>query len=230
MEQEYTVERIIDAFREYLRSVSDDSVYTDEFLYYVLSIARARLIKNTLDNNKELSPWLYQRFCIKLCPSTFIECNCEPFDFACVVYRSEKPIPRPIWNGYTSIINVSELWGNPLMPVRETQSRLIKYRKHNTGMYYLIGESKGEHYMYIITNKTPPRYIKIETILEDPTMVEQIACTDEECPKPLGMGFPIELHKHTDLLELAFALLKPSLEAIEDRSNNAQSTVKEKTI
>lgn len=84
---EFSIERVIDAFREYLRQISDDSNFTDEYLYFVLTRSRATIIKNYMDDNREFSPWLYQRFCVKLCPSTFMECNCEPFDFGCTIYR-----------------------------------------------------------------------------------------------------------------------------------------------
>jgi hypothetical protein len=227
---EYTVGHVIDAFREILRQVSDDSVFTDEFLYYILSVARAAIIKNTLDGNKDLSPWLYQRFCVKLCPSTFIECNCQPFDFACTVYRSEKPIPKPIWDTQSSVINVSELWGDSILPVRETANRVAKYKKYKHPMYYIIGDNNGEKYLYVISNKVPPRYIKIEGVFEDPSLIDQIACKDEECPNPLGMGFPMDLHKHLDLIKISMELITPSLKTPEDRSNNSQSTVKEVTI
>lgn len=222
---EFTIGKIIDAFRESLRQTSDDSVYTDEYLYYIINASRAFLIKNDQKDNGELSPWAYQRFCIKLCPSTFIECNCEPFDMGCVVYRSENPIPEPIWDNANSIINVSELWGDPVYAVRESTMRLLKYRKHKSSMYYLIGALRGEHYLYVISNKTPPRYLKIEGVFQDPSEIDEASCQEPECPRPTGNGFPLSIDKHTTLFKIAMEMIGIPMKMPEDRSNNADSTV-----
>jgi len=229
MINEMTVDRVIDAFRELIRQVSDDSVYTSEFLYYILSVSRSKLMKDMMSRGKELSPWLYQRFCIKLCPSTFIECNCEPFDFGCTVYRSENPIPQPLWTGDTSIITISELWGDIILPIRENANRYTKYRKYKPKMYYMIGDVNGEKYLFVISRTTPPRIIKAEGVFEDPSIIDRIACTDD-CPSPTGIGFPLDLNKHYDLLKLSFEMLGLSMKQPEDRSNNSQSTTKETTL
>lgn len=222
---EFTVGKIIDAFRETLRQVSDDSVYTDEYLYYIINASRAFLIKNDQKDNGVLSPWAYQRFCIKLCPSTFIECNCEPFDMGCVVYRSENPVPEPIFDNANSIFNVSELFGEPLHSVKETSMRLLKYRKYKSSMYYLIGALRGEHYLYVIANKTPPRYLKIEGVFQDPSEIDEVSCKEPDCPQPTGNGFPLAIDKHNTLFKIAMEMIGVSLKMPEDRSNNADSTI-----
>ena len=117
---------VVDKFREYLRQTSDDSVFTDEFLQSILIQCRAELIKQLIDGNKELSPWLYQRFCIKLCPSTFIECNCAPIDFGCTVWKSEQPIPEFIKGANNLILNISELYGDHINMVTERSNRSVK--------------------------------------------------------------------------------------------------------
>lgn len=222
---EFTIGRIVDAFREYLRQISDDSVYTDEYLFFILNICRNDLIKKHLDQNRDLSPWLYQRFCIKLCPSTFIECNCEAFDFGCQIYRSDKPIPRPLWDGDTAIMNVSELYGSIVTPVRETSNRFVKYRKFKRKMHYLIGDVNGDKYMFIMTTTTPPRYLKIEGVFYDPTSVAASACTDAECMRLQDSGFPIEPDKLNDLFKMAVDHLVNNMKMNEDRSNNSSSTL-----
>jgi hypothetical protein len=227
---EFSIERVIDAFREYLRQISDDSVFTDEYLYFVLTTARATIIKNYMDDNREFSPWLYQRFCVKLCPSTFIECNCEPFDFGCVVYRSEKPIPKPIWDNITSVLKVSELWGEDIPSIRETAYRYVKYRKYKNKMYYLIGDVRNEKYLFIMSNQTPPRYIKLEGIFEDPTQVLHSACQDEECPRPQGAAFNLDISRINDLFKLATELMGITLKMPEDKSNNSDSTILQQKI
>lgn len=229
-----SVQRVVDFFREQLREISDDSVYTDEFLYEILNMYRAELLYQSLSGGKDLSPWLYQRFCVKLCPSNFIECSCTPFDFQCKVYKSENPIPKPIWNGSTSIINISELYGNEgnINEVNERSFRLSQFRKYKSKYYYYIGDWNGAKHLFILSNEDyiPPKYIKIEGVFEDPTSIEELACINDECPNPLGNGFPIDLHKESALFKLAFDHLKQVKTNTEDRTNNAESTPKQQQI
>ena len=217
---------IIDALRELVRQTSDDSVYSDEFLYHILNNARIQIMRQYLNDSKPLSPWLYQRFCIKLCPSTFIECNCQPFAFACTVWRSEKPIPQPMTHNGGYIAEFSELYGDLITGVTENESRFLKYRKFNRKMYYMIGDSKGEKYLYLITEITPPKYIKVNAILNDPVDAQYAACSDEECPCLEGNGFPHEAHLLNNIYQISLEFLGLSMSMREDRSNNSEGDLK----
>lgn len=217
---------VIDKYREYLRQVSDDSVFTDEFLYAMLIQSRAEIIKNMIDNNKELSPWLYQRFCIKLCPSNFIECNCAGVDFGCTVWRSEKPIPEFIYQNDNLVLNISELYGAHINQVRERSFRTVKYRKYKNDFYYLIGDYNGDKHLFIMTNtnRIPPKYIKAEGVLSDPSLVDEFTCDSGDCFDPLGTGFILDLSKHNALFKLTTEMLGVTFKLPEDRTNNAEST------
>lgn len=220
---------VVDKYREFLRQNSDDSVYTDEFLYSMLLQSRAEIIKNMVDNNKELSPWLYQRFCIKLCPSNFIECDCAGLDstIGCTVWRSEKPIPEFINQNDNLLLNVSELFGNIINQIRERAYRTVKYRKYKVDFYYLIGDLKGEKYLFILSpsSKIPPKYIKAEGVLSDPSEISEFLCESQgECFDPLGSGFALDISKHNALFKLTTELMAISAKAAEDRTNNTEST------
>jgi hypothetical protein len=220
---------VVDKYREFLRQNSDDSVYTDEFLYSMLLQSRAEIIKNMVDNNKELSPWLYQRFCIKLCASNFIECDCAGLDstIGCTVWRSEKPIPEFINQNDNLLLNVSELFGNIINQIRERAYRTVKYRKYKVDFYYLIGDLKGEKYLFILSpsSKIPPKYIKAEGVLSDPSEISEFLCESQgECFDPLGSGFALDISKHNALFKLTTELMAISAKAAEDRTNNTEST------
>lgn len=220
---------VVNKYREFLRQISDDSVFTDEFLYAMLLQSRAEIIKNMVDNNKELSPWLYQRFCIKLCPSNFIECDCAGLDstIGCTVWRSEKPIPEFINQNDNLLLNVSELFGNIINQIRERAYRTVKYRKYKVDFYYLIGDLKGEKYLFILSpsSKIPPKYIKAEGVLSDPSEISEFLCESQgECFDPLGSGFALDISKHNALFKLTTELMAISAKAAEDRTNNTEST------
>ena len=212
---------IVDGLREMIRQTSDDSVFSDEFLYFNLNNARIQVMRQYLSANKKLSPWLYQRFCIKLCPSTFIECNCEPFDVGCTIWRSQLPIPKPLTTDTGYVADFSELKGELITPVSENSSRFIKYRRVPRNMHYLIGDVNGEKYLFIISNVKPPKYIKVNTILEDPTKAAYFKCEDEECFEPSGTGFPVEGHLLNFVYKIALEMLSVYMTMKDDRSNNS---------
>lgn len=217
---------IVDGLREMIRQTSDDSVYSDEFLFFNLNNARIQVMRQYINDKKELSPWLYQRFCIKLCPSTFVECNCQPFDFACTVWRSEKPIPKPLTHNSGYIAEFSELNGDLITGVTENVSRFLKYRKVKRKMHYLIADVRGEKYLFIISTVKPPKYIKINTILENPMEAQYAACTEEECFDPTGTGFPIEAHLLNSIYKMTLELMGIYMTMHDDRSNNSEGTYK----
>lgn len=223
-----TIAEVVGGFRELIRQTSDDTSFTDEFLYYWLNNSRAVLLKQQLSSNKTISDWLYQRFCIKLCPSSFIECGCEELDFGCNVYRSDKPIPKPM-TVVNDLLYVSYLQGKRINQINENASRFIKYAKYKVDFYFMIGDVKGEKYLFIIqTDKTklPPKYLKIQMIAEDPSQIEYSACNEEGCINFYDSGFPIDLHNVNAMYKMALEMISPALRIPEDISNNSDSSGK----
>lgn len=219
-----SIKGIVDLAREALREISDDSVYSDKYLWRIILEARAELLDQIKKQNKGFSPWLYQRFCIKLCPSTFIECGCAPFGFECTVYRSVKPLPQPIGND-DLILNISELFGDHINRITERQLRTLKNRKYKPPYYYYIGDVQGEKYLFILSESVniPPKYIKAEGIFEDPSDVLEYACADDECPSLSGTGFPFTLSKESALIKMVMESVLNSKKLPEDLTNDAKS-------
>ena len=225
-----SIKGIVDLAREAVREISDDSVYSDKYLFRIILEARAQLLDQMKKQNKELSPWLHQRFCLKLCPSTFIECGCAPFGFECTVYRSVNPLPQPIGND-TLVLNISELYGDHINRITEKQFRTLKDRKYKRPYYYYIGDVQGKKHLFILGEGKPhpPKYIKAEGIFEDPSDVLQFACNETECPSLSGTGFPFTLSKESALIKLVIESISVSKKFPEDLSNDAKS-VPDQTI
>ena len=222
---ENTIKQAIDLVREMIREVSDDSVFSDSYIYRILLQNRSELLNQIKNQNKKFSPWLYQRFCMKLCPSTFIECNCIPFDFACTVYRTVNPLPEPIGNG-NLMLNISELYGDHINQITERQFRTSKNRKYKPKYYYYIGDVNGEKHLFILDNNNviPSEYIKAEGIFEDPMEVFKYACKDTECFPVTASGFPFILSKEGALIKMTVDTILQSKKSPEDLSNNNKST------
>lgn len=220
-----TIQGVVDLIRETIRETSDDSVFSNKYIYRIVLQSRAELLNQMREQNKTMSPWLYQRFCLKLCPSSFIECGCAPFSFACNVYRSVTPLPQPIGNE-SIILNISELWGDHINQITERQFRTISNRKYKPPYYYYIGDYNNAKHLFILGNNSiPPKYIKAEGIFEDPGDVNEFACKDEECPSLTGTGFPFMLSKEAALIKMAVEILLNSKQLPEDLTNNALSNI-----
>lgn len=225
-----TIGGVIDLVRETLREISDDSVYSDKYIYRIILQSRSELIDQMNKQNKGMNPWLYQRFCLKLCPSSFIECGCNTFNFACNVYRSVNPLPQPIGNE-DIILNISELWGDHINQITERQFRTISNRKYQPPFYYYIGDYNNDKYLFILGNATvPPKYIKAEGIFEDPGDVLKFACQDNECPSLTGTGFPFTLSKESALIKMTLETILSSKQLPEDLVNDAKSTPDQQII
>jgi len=228
-----SIKGIVDLVRKEIREISDDSVFSDKYIFRLILQSRSELISQMDSNNKSFTPWLYQRFCLKLCPSNFIECGCNSFDFGDVVYRSVNPVPQSIWSENGLIMNVSELWGDNINQVSERTFRYAKYRKNKNKYYYYIGDFNNDKYLFIMSEDNlliPPKYIKIEGIFEDPSKVLDFACNDGECPKLSGTGFPFTLTKEAALVQKTIQRLLTSKRLPEDLSNNTNSTPNELII
>lgn len=67
-------------------------------------------------------------------------------------------------------------------------------------MYYLIGDVRNEKYLFVMTKHTPPRYIKLEGIFEDPTQVLDIVLVKMmNASRPQGAAFNLDLSRMNDL-------------------------------
>jgi len=220
-----SIQGIVDLVREVVREISDDSNYPDKYLFRMILEARAELLDQMKKKNKEFSPWLYQRFCLKLCPSSFIECGCAPFGFECTIYKSVNPLPQPIGNDSLAL-NISELFGDHIDRITERQFRTLKNRKHKPSFYYYIGDMQGQKHLFILGGETkiPPKYIKAEGIFEDPSDVLTFACNDDDCPSLSGTGFPFLLSKESALIKMVVQSVLISKKLPEDLTNDAKST------
>jgi hypothetical protein len=219
-----TIGGIIDIVREGLREISDDSVYPDRYIFRIILASRAALLDQMKKQNKGFSPWLYQRFCLKLCPSSFIECGCAPFSFDCDVYRSVNPLPQPLGEN-NLILNISELFGNHINRITERQFRTLGDRKYKAPYYYYIGDVDSKKYIFILGNQgPPPKYIKAEGVFEDPSEVLEFACDDTECPSLSGTGFPFILSKESALIKMTMDTILASKKLPEDLVNDGKST------
>lgn len=100
-----TISETISRLRTLIKQHTDDSPYTDEFLYSVLNSGKARLLRQRATSfNKLPNP---QCFCIELEVATSHDCDCV--DIGCTVLKTKYPIPDTIFGRNTELLFLKTL-------------------------------------------------------------------------------------------------------------------------
>jgi hypothetical protein len=222
----------IDYVRRRLKQDSDDSYFTDEEIYKALIDARGKVVYNKFKKNREYSSWLYQTVCLPLCIDSFHDCKCVPDGFDCKVLRTTVEIPKPLWSGYDDVFRMTKLDGSEIFASTIQKSRYNKYKKTGTNNPYYIISNKKASIFNIPQNRL--KYILITGIFEDPAALEELSvCPDgtDDCDQyAISSGFGSEITDNIDIYNLAIKSLVQTMQMLDDRSNDADSTPTQKEI
>lgn len=221
---------VIDRTRETIRQTSDDSVYSDMYLYHLILDERNLLIERELNKRKMRSLFNMKTVCMPLVLSKDIPCDCVPEELGCYVLKSKYLIPKPLSSLYSDMISVTSLDGSKQYSFKSTFSgKYNKYsRQGKAPAYYTI----YNNYLYMIG--IPHNNLKavlVNIIPEDPTELDNISLCDEDgndlgetCFDPTIDSLNIDGHLITTLIDLVLKKLGISLQLIEDTTNNSSST------
>ena len=122
-----TIAAHIGDLRVQIRQTSDDSIYTDKYLYKKLLDARSTLIKRELDKHKLISDFNYITMCISVEPGVPIDCGCS--DLQCKVLVSTNELPSALMNKYSMFLKVFDGSFSELPKGSATTSKYYKYYK-----------------------------------------------------------------------------------------------------
>jgi len=108
----------VSTLRVLIKEVSDDSNYTDSFLWSMIA---------TCKNPEKLDvPHNRSMFCIELIPAKAHNCACVS-DTGCNILVSKYTIPKVVNNGYKDLMTVSDLGGNTFGYSTETELLYSKF-------------------------------------------------------------------------------------------------------
>lgn len=85
---------VISRLRGTIKEVSDDSLYSNRYLWSVFYSAALELMKQQSDKGSiysQVSVW--SSACIEFEPVSSLYCNCTFLPYDCIVYRSKKKLP-----------------------------------------------------------------------------------------------------------------------------------------
>jgi len=214
-----TNREIISALRKSISEYSDDSYFTDQYLYFILNNARKALLYKYLKNIKNKDLWSTKEYCVKLELGKAHDCDCV--NFGCDVLKSTIELPREIGDN----LKVYTLGYNRITEIYpEEQKHRLLHPIYKKQISFSLVNNK-----IVLWNNINLKAIIVKGIWEDPadwagkTLCEKetLAETCTEDPRDLEFDLPANLH--LDVLSVALKLIFPSLKLKEDETNNSNS-------
>ena len=200
---------------------SDDSIYTEDHVVFLLNKYRSFVLKKELDKeNKQLSSTNGQTICLDL-----IEIRDEDNPCGGSLLRTEQTIPNLVHDCKVSLSPVNYFEGDHII---YTTMERMRYTTYNKWTKNLIYAAKGpDDYLYLKSSN--PQYLYLEklrmkAIFEDFESAAQYACDDagEELHCDiLDMKFPIENALVPIVIELVVKELLGVKYQPRDTHNNA---------
>ena len=211
--------------RTFIKQHSDDSIYSDEFLYSLLKDARVTLLERENKKFTKDSEFHKQMICMPLVIDTYHDCDCLPFEVKCKILKSKFPLPKVLTGRNKELIRVLTVDGYNQIPfIQSTDLKNLKYsRTKGKGNKYGI----VNNYLTIFNN-LQIKLVLIEGIFEDPLELQKITYCDEEgnetqCYDLNETDFPIKGSLNFPMYQICLDILKIPLQLKSDDTNNANS-------
>lgn len=181
---------LISGTRLLLRSLTDDSIFTDQAIYDQHINARSFLLTRRIKQMQNIGSANYLRACISLEPGNYDNCDCDDFD--CTVARSTIKLPIPLQSRANEILTVSAVDGTPInkLPLGGAP----QYKTSLLGRKSKLAWEIYNGYLLIHGNVNIPRVL-IKGIFHDPIKVAAISDCENfpaACYNPQLDNFPID--------------------------------------
>lgn len=210
-----TIRKELSTFRDMLEEVTDDSDFTDSFIYDIWNKARVKVLRNEISKSGLLSPWNTMRFCVDLEVVKSHNCECVT-GVGCDVLQTIHTIPNPVADRYVGAIEVKTIYGDRIgysdePSVKTDQRDPVKAGRRRWSLY---------NKKIIIWND--PELIlpsiQINGTWEDILDWDDIqTCPEEEsCPDIMDKDLGINENHAYSILQLAIQLVQPKLQIIDD--------------
>lgn len=206
-----------------LKSYSDDAVYTEDHVIFLLRNYRTFLLKQRYsDIKKQIPESNYQTICLDLIEVPAI--SGEPCEGGSYL-RSKEKIPFLMKIGIPRVYPVDYYQGEITYVSRE-RMRYVGYNKYLQNIIYC---SLGpDNYLYF--KSFNPQYLYLEKvrmtgIFEDPEAASELQCPDENGDTTcdiLDMEFPIEDALVPPMIELVVKELLGAEYRPKDETNDAK--------
>lgn len=202
-----------------IKSISDDSLYTEDHVMFLLKNYRAFLLKQRYSDIKKPIPESnYQTICLDLIEVPAI--SGEPCEGGTYL-RSKVKIPFLMKIGTPRVYPIDYYQGEITLVSRD-RMRYVGYNKYLQNIIYAsIGP---DNYLYFKSSN--PQYLYLEKvkmtgIFEDLQLASELQCEDDKECDILDRTFPIEEALISPMIELVVKELLGANYRPEDSENNA---------
>lgn len=200
--------------------------YTDQFLYEVLCISRAEILKQKFDKFNHVSEDNLIRFCIELELTKAHDCNCVPTNIDCSVLRTKYKLPTVITSRNKSKIYAATLDGREINLMTEKQWLLQKLSDFKTNE--LTG-SLINGYLYLWNLNLKTKVLQVSGYWSDLTALSMIPNCDGVttiCFDPLTQSFPLQDEYAAPVYQKAIQLLSVPNQIPQDTTNDSNELIK----
>ena len=212
--------------RTLLKNYSDDTTYSDTFLYKLLVDASAILKEREAKKFNKVSDFLYQSFCTPLVLDSYHDCDCIPDGLDCKVRKSTFEIPEPIYGRNKALLRVKKVDGTRISYVSDSSEiKKLKYSKtQKNKIKYTISNNK-----IVIFNDVKIGVILVEGVFVNPLDLAGISVcspdglvTSDPCYDLATSEFPMKTSQNLAMYQEVLNMLKIPLQLTDDILNNAK--------
>jgi hypothetical protein len=216
----------ISIFRTLVKEVADDSIYTDQFIYHILSSARALLFKRKTDSFKKISDWEYQQFCVPLEEDLSHNCGC--IKVGCTVFRGKNKLPRVLNSRNKDLLRITTLDYKEIPIVSERQIITSDYDDAFKGKMLATITDRYP----IIWNTDRLKAVLITGVWEDISeWVDKSLCDLEgnelECFDFMDTEFSIDSDLRYGMYQLSLELMRLPLALKEDITSDNSNVIRQ---
>lgn len=221
-----TGNEIIYDIREKIKIHGDDIDIVDEYLFHLVNVKRALLLKQRFGKtSRNIPEEVKQIICVPMEPSNDIEGIC---DDSTLLVKSSIKIPNSIEIGGRSALvsvrtkSVSSQFIN-MVPIERFPN--IGYNKYLKNQIYVAIDADNKLYAKTTGSPTLFEELKVTGVFFNPEEAFNLSCGNEsENCEAYDREYPIESYIVSDLVNLIVQELASGLQIPEDKMNNADES------
>ena len=204
---------------------SDDTRLSSRHIYNACLTVRSKLLYQQLSKKQKLSEFNYSILeCVELIEVPVANCPCVPFN--CKVLRTRYPLPKPMTNFNTHVIEfvMSGDYKVRFSEVSRIEYEFSKHNKYTSNSPRYILENE---YLFVYGNNLP-KMINIKLLLENPdekysfpNLCSSLGTLVDNCIAIEDLDFLIDAHLEEDLIQIVSKeLIDKFIQIPQDKTND----------
>jgi len=228
-----TNREVINAFRTLVADkvqISNQSGWSTRLVYYYILRYRAKLIREKVLRNRNLSHWNYQTIdCIPLQKTNASECPCAPAP-GCEWLKIKYPIPKPLDRLKSVTSKDGQVTYSYVEWERMKNKITSRISAQRTYAYYTVKTRSEGTYLYLY-NDVHKKHVTVTGIFENPLEVQYYPdCKGyvDPCQEPQNKEFILDPDLLPAVYDLAIGQINRAkqmgTDILEDDNDNITST------